>query len=371
MQLFWSSCTGVVLDFIVDSAVTNDWTDGAQLDAGLGWDVLRTSSNPIWVVTQSGEILWFNDAASTYLALEGRSRPGKLFDRLPRDKAQHRRLMLNEVRRSGKDVEFVDFHQNWWQVSIRATKQPDVFVFWQRDIGQQIAAEEGLRQSLIRAVTIQEDERRRISRDLHDETGQAITGLILELRELSRRVIDPDLRQKADRAAAAATTLMKLTRGILHQLNPPSLKSRSLATAISEYCSLFSERTGIEVVLEAALPPVPLSDDRATTLFRLLQESLTNVARHSNATTAWVSLAAEDNEVTISVEDDGVGFIGDAVEGNGLRGIRERFAMLDGHVEIDGAKGRGVRIEGSIPVKMGRVRGDREDKGNDSHSDRG
>jgi signal transduction histidine kinase len=343
--------------------VTNDWTDGANLDADLGWDVLRTTSNPIWVVTQTGEILWFNDAARTYLALDGQSLPGNVFDRLPRDKAQHRRLMLNEVRRSGKDVEFVDFHQNWWQVSIRATKQPNAFVFWQRDIDQQITAEEELRQSLIRAVTIQEDERRRISRDLHDETGQAITGLILELRELSHRVGDPELRQKADSAAAMATTLMKLMRGILHQLNPPSLKSRSLAAAISEYCGLFSERTGIKVVLETASPPGPLPDDRTTTLFRLLQESLTNVARHSNATTAWVSLAAEDDEVTISVEDDGVGFTGEVAEGNGLRGIRERFAMLDGHVEIDGAKGRGVRIEGSIPVKMGRVRGDREEKG--------
>jgi signal transduction histidine kinase len=341
----------------------------SALDADIAWDLLRTTSSPIWVVTQGGEILWYNESANRYLKLDNRSRPGNLFDILPSDKAQHRRLMLSEVRRSGKDVDFVDFHQNWWQVSIRVTKQAEVFVFWHRDIDQQVKAEEGLRQSLMRTMTIQEDERRRISRDLHDETGQAITGLILELRELSRRVSDPELRQKADRAAGMATTLMKLMRGILHQLNPPSLKSRSLASAISEYCALFSERTGIGTVLDAASPPGPLSDDRTTTLFRLLQESLTNVARHSKATTAWVSLAAEDDEVTISVEDDGIGFMGEAKEGNGLRGIRERFAMLDGHVEIDVSEGRGARIEGSIPMKMGTSRGDREGNDNDSNSD--
>jgi two-component system, NarL family, sensor histidine kinase UhpB len=331
-----------------------------SLDVGLGWEVLGTMSNPILFARHSGELLWFNDAASRYLDLADRASPINLFEILPRDKAQHRRLMLGEVRRSGKDVEFVDFHLNWWQVQIRVTKQPDVFVIWHRAIDQQIKAEEGLRQSLMRAVTIQEDERRRISRDLHDETGQALTGLILELRELSRRVEDPDLRVRIDRASEMATSLMKLTRGILHQLNPPSLKSKSLAAAISEYCVHFSERTGIRIVLEAVSPPGPLPDDRATTLFRLLQEGLTNVARHSQATTAWVSLAAEDNEVTISVEDDGVGFGGDVPEGNGLRGIRERFAMLDGRVEIESGSGRGVRVEGSIPEKLARGRSDRQ-----------
>jgi signal transduction histidine kinase len=343
--------------------VTEDQPCGDNLEAGLGWDVLRTTSNPVWLVDKDGEILWFNEAAIGYLHVENQtSQAGNFFEKLPRDKAQHRRLMLNAVRRSGRDVEFVDFHENWWQVNIRATGQADVFVFSQRDIERQVQAEEELRRSLTRAVTIQEDERRRISRDLHDETGQAITGLILELRELSRRVHDDELRQRADRAADNATTLMKLVRGVLHQLNPPSLKSKSLATAISEYCALFSERTGVQTILDVAAPPGPLSDDRTTTLYRLLQESLTNVARHSKATTAWVSLAAEDGEVTISVEDNGVGSLGAISEGNGLRGIRERFAMLDGHVEIEAAKGRGVRIEGSIPMKMGKSREDREER---------
>jgi signal transduction histidine kinase len=330
------------------------------LQAEIGWDVLRSTSNPTWLVDQDGEILWSNEAGARYLNLEDSECPaGNVFERLPRDKAQHRRLMLNAVRRSGKDVEFVDFHQNWWQVSIRATGQPGVFVFWQRDIERQVKAEEDLRRSLTRAATIQEDERRRISRDLHDETGQTITGLILELRELSRQLHDDELRHRANRAADMATTLMKQMRAVLHQLNPPSLKSKSLVTAMSEYCALFSERTGVRVVFEAAAPPGRLSEDQSTTLYRLLQESLTNVARHSQATTSWVSLALEDGEVTISVEDDGSGTADALLEGNGLLGIRERFAMLDGHVEIEAAKGRGVRIEGSIPVEIGKSREDR------------
>ncbi len=335
---------------------------GNGLPCEVAWDVLRSTSNPVWLVDHVGALLWANHAASSYLGLDGGDVASKnLFECLPRDKAQHRRLMLNAARRTNESVEFVDFHQRWWQVSIRPTDHRDVFVFWQRDIGRQLQAEEDLRRSLMRAVTIQEDERRRISRDLHDETGQAITGLILELRELSRQLDDGDLRQRADRAAAMATSLMKQTRGLLHQLNPPSLKSKSLVAAMQDYCALFSERTGVRVVFDGAAAPLPSSDDRSTTLYRLLQESLTNVARHSNASKAWVSLAADDGEVTISVEDDGVGVDGDIVEGGGLRGIRERFALLDGHVEVHVGSGRGVRIDGSIPTMPPAARLDREE----------
>jgi PAS domain S-box-containing protein len=332
------------------------------LPGEVAWDVLRSTSDPVWLVDPAGGLLWANDAALGYLGLGSVDEVSKsLFECLPRDKAQHRRLMLNAARRTNESIEFVDFHQRWWQVSVRPTDHRDVFVFWQRDISRRLQAEEDLRRSLISAVTIQEDERRRISRDLHDETGQAITGLILELRELSRQLDDGDLRQRADRASAMAMTLMKQTRGLLHQLNPPSLKSKSLVSAMQDYCALFSERTEIRVVFDGAAAPLPLSDDRSTTLYRLLQESLTNVARHSNATKAWVSLAADDGEVTISVEDDGIGVDGDIVEGGGLRGIRERFAMLDGHVEVHVGSGRGIRIDGSIPMIPPAARLDREE----------
>jgi signal transduction histidine kinase len=321
--------------------------------------VLEQTSNPVWMVDDDGDILWANSAGAEYLTGGSNPIPGNVFDLLPPDKAQHRRLMLNAVRRSGTEVEFVDFHRNWWRVSIQPTATAGVFVFWQRDVDRQVRAEEDLRRSLSRAVTIQEDERRRISRDLHDETGQAVTGLILELRELARRVDDDELRHRADRAAEMASTLMRQMRMILHQLNPPSLKTKPLETAMSEYCAVFSERTGIRVVFEAVAPPSQLSDDQSTTLYRLLQEGLTNVARHSRATTSWVSLSAEDGEVTISVEDDGVGIDETSRGGSGLLGIRERFAMLDGHVEVESGPGRGVRIEGSIPVDMPNRRGGR------------
>ena len=325
-----------------------------ELPVELCWSVLEDSPNSIWLVDGSGRILWSNRASETYLeAAPGRN----LFEILPPEKAQHRRLMLNALRRTGEPIEFVDHHGSWWEVNIRATSVPDVFVFWQRNVDRRVGAEEDLRRSLSRAVTIQEDERRRISRDLHDETGQALTGLILELRDLSRRLEVPELRERSERAAAMATALMKEMRSVLHQLNPPSLKTKPLKTAMAEYCALFSDRTGIRVIFEAAAPPKRLTGDQSTTLYRLLQEGLTNVARHSKASKVWVSLAvdAEHHEVTLSIEDNGVGFDTRASDGSGWLGIRERFAILDGNVEIEATRGGGARLEGSLPVKT-RVR---------------
>ena len=144
---------------------------------------------------------------------------------------------------------------------------------------------------------------------------------------------------------------MRQMRTVLTQLNPPSLRTKTLAAAAAEYCAVFSERTEIRVLFEVGDSSVRLSDDQSTTLYRLLQEGLTNVARHSSASCAWVSLSAEDGEATMSVEDNGVGFDSNAVDGTGLMGIRDRFAMLDGHVEVLATPGRGVRIEGSLPLK--------------------
>ena len=323
------------------------------LPAVLAWAVLSDTPNAVWVVDAKGELLWRNEAAADFLVATSGSDSGNIFDKLPPDKAQHRRLMVSAVRRSGKPVDFVDQHHGWWEVSIRPTDVPDVFVFWQRNVDRRVAAEEDLRRALSRAVTIQEDERRRISRDLHDETGQALTGLMLELRELTRRVEDPDLQARSERAATIAAGLMRQMRSILHQLNPPSLKTKPFKEAMAEYCALFSDRTGIKVRFEAGAPPKRLTDDQSTTLYRLLQEALTNVARHAAATTVWVSLSAEDGDISLSIEDDGVGFDASTPSGTGLLGIRERFAMLDGVVEIETVHGGGVRLEGTLPMHSG------------------
>ncbi len=326
-------------------------TTKPHLPETLGWSVLKATTNPVWLVDETGLLLWNNQAGAEYLNIEEISAATNLFDLLPPDKAQHRRLMLNAVRRTGREVDFVDHDGNWWEINIRPTECSDVYVFWQRNVDRRVVAEEDLRRSLSRAMTIQEDERRRISRDLHDETGQALTGLILELRGLARQAEDQKLRERADNASELATSLMRQMRTVLHQLNPPSLKTKSLDGAMTEFCSVFSERTGIRVIFEADNPPGVLNDDYSTTLYRLLQEGLTNIARHAEASTAWVSLSADDEEVTITVEDDGNGFDDANQGGSGLLGIRERFAMLDGQVEIEATLGRGVRLEGTIPLK--------------------
>jgi signal transduction histidine kinase len=324
-------------------------TANVMVHPQLAWSILELVGDPIWVVDDAGEVLWCNAAASSCLSGESEVVVSNIFAALPPDKAQHRRLMLNTVKRTGKAVNFVDHHESWWEVSINQID--GLFVFWQRNVDRRVVAEEDLRRTLSRAVTIQEDERRRISRDLHDETGQALTSLILELRELARQVPEPDLRNRTEQAAESVVNLMRQMRTLLYQLNPHSLKTTPLKDAMLDYCTVFSARTGIRVMFEAVEAPGRLPEEHSTTLYRLLQEGLTNVARHAEATTAWVSLSADEHEVTITVEDDGCGLTENGSGGSGLLGIRERFAMLDGHVEVEGAPGSGVRLGGAIPLK--------------------
>jgi signal transduction histidine kinase len=258
-------------------------------------------------------------------------------------------------------------------VQMASTRDPD-----DRQLDVRLAqAEARIAQLKQQVISIQEAERKRIAQDLHDDIGQRMTALILALNNLRGGIpqFEPQLRAGLTQAIWQLEDVMQQVRQLAHQLRPPNLESTSLEQALEALCAVFAlqdrgrdlylyeqERPGprlyqpadrgslnIDFSCISPLPAVP--DNQALAVYRFVQEALTNIARHARASAVWVNLDYEASDLTISVEDDGVGFDPQSRRsGMGLQGICERFEMLNGSIEIDSSPGRGTRISGSLPV---------------------
>jgi len=212
---------------------------------------------------------------------------------------------------------------------------------------------ERLRQLANQVISAQEDERRRVSRELHDEAGQALTALKISL-DLMRKELPTeldDLRTRLEEATQVADATLLEIRLLAQALRPPSLDAlHNINLTIEGYCREFGRRTQLAISYTGAELP-PLSDEVNMCLYRFLQESLTNVAKHARAKEVWVALQPAGGEVLLSVEDDGVGFdpqagvvMADQPAGLGMLGMRERLELLGGWLEIDSQPGEGTRV---------------------------
>jgi PAS domain S-box-containing protein len=209
-----------------------------------------------------------------------------------------------------------------------------------------------------RIVAAQEDERLRMSRALHDEAGQNLTALRISLQLLREDMPEEaeDLHQRTDDAAALAAQTLDRLRHLAQDLRPPALDTVGLNQALEGCCVDFAKRTKLQITYRGAeLPALPRP--AGITLYRLLQEALTNVARHARARQVDVVLQLEHDHVQLAVEDDGQGFDTAALlarqgqnGGLGLLGVRERLDSLGGRLEISAQPGRGTRLVGRIPV---------------------
>jgi len=198
-------------------------------------------------------------------------------------------------------------------------------------------------------VGVQETERLRIARDLHDGVGQTVTALQVEL-ELARREPD-DAAGHLAQATRLADQVLDETRAAVFALRPPQLDDQSLDQALRACAEDFEVRTGTPtaVRVEGAIGAVP--EDTAAALLRILQEALTNASRHAAAREVAVVLRRQAGALTLLVSDDGQGFDpGQQQAGAGLRGIRERAAALGGAARIDSVAGQGTRLEVRLPV---------------------
>jgi signal transduction histidine kinase len=218
---------------------------------------------------------------------------------------------------------------------------------------------EALRGELLRrVVTAQEAERQRIARELHDATGQALTALGLGLRGIATA-----LTEDADRAARnlrqleslAASSLDELRR-LIADLRPSHLDDLGLDAALRWYVKELQTQTGLEAQTEVRGAQKPLSPPVKIALFRIAQEALTNVIKHSGAARAWVRLSYNEGSVHLQVEDDGCGFDPSALAiparpSWGLLGMQERAALLGGQFSVQSAPEQGTRVEVVIPYE--------------------
>lgn len=203
-----------------------------------------------------------------------------------------------------------------------------------------------------RVVSVQETERRRIATDLHDGVGQLVTGLRLEL-ELVDAGGDVEIQARRARALALCDTILGQLRAVVRDLRPLELDGVEPVAALREHTERFEERTGVAVSFRHQGEPI-VDETLAVTLLRIVQEALHNVARHAEATEVGVALNVSVESVTLRVEDDGRGFDPQApVEGVGLRGMRERVALLGGQMSLRAASGEGVALVIELPGQVG------------------
>ncbi len=214
---------------------------------------------------------------------------------------------------------------------------------------------ENIRQMAERVVAAQEEERQRISRELHDDLGQALTTHLLSLRNLQEDLSIPVEEMFAQLQALynqSYEVLVKIRR-LARDLRPPVLDALGLKVAMQTYCTEFTRRTHLPVIFEAEASLPELPDAYNIALYRTLQEALTNVVKHAQASQVWVELSREDETVNLTVQDNGIGMDEETSTSNGigLAGLRERITVVGGTLNISSAPKRGTILSAQFPLE--------------------
>ena len=213
---------------------------------------------------------------------------------------------------------------------------------------------ENIRRMAEHVVAAQEEERQRISRELHDDLGQALTTHLLALRNLQEDLSIPvevmfeRLQSLYDQSYEIFVKIRRLAR----DLRPPILDALGLKVAMQTYCAEFTRRTHLPVIFEVdeSLPELP--DAYTITLYRALQEALTNIVKHAQASQVWVDLSMEDDTVNLTVQDNGLGFSEEqsGSDGIGLAGLRERITIVGGTLKLSSTPKRGTILSAQLPL---------------------
>ena len=212
---------------------------------------------------------------------------------------------------------------------------------------------------LKRVISAQEEERRRIARELHDQTTQQLTALAMQLESVCAG--QPQTRDNLARSQRLVGTMIDDLHRIIYDLRPSMLDDLGLLPAIRTYAETRLAPQGIDVHCEFPPSIPPLSRDITTALYRVVQEALTNVLRHAKAESVFIGCTVSAGSIVLEVEDDGVGFDPAGVaspretgEGLGLLGMRERLALLGGRIDLESEPQRGTRIVATMPLPPAR-----------------
>jgi signal transduction histidine kinase len=207
-----------------------------------------------------------------------------------------------------------------------------------------------LKELSARLVSAQEEERRSISRELHDEVGQSLSALLMEAGNAAANVPPAQVRQHVDSIKRLAEASVNIIRNMTLLLRPSMLDDFGLVPALEWQAREVSKRTGIRVQVAAADSAGELPDALKTCIYRVVQEALHNCARHAQAHAVRVVVRQEESKIVLSVEDDGRGFDSRRVRGLGLVGMEERVRHLGGVFHIRSIPGEGTKVDVELPL---------------------
>jgi signal transduction histidine kinase len=254
-----------------------------------------------------------------------------------------------------KDLSVID-------VEITASRiSEDRFLTFVRDITARkmierelLSSREEFRQLSNYLENIREEERVNISREIHDELGQQLTVLKMDISRLGKELpVNEKFEQDKSEILAFTNAVISTVRKISSSLRPSLLDDVGLVPAIEWYCKDFSKRTGIQTNFQAGIQDLKLEEKIKTGLFRIFQESLTNIARHAGASQVQVSLDVKNQSILLLVQDNGRGFNQEEIAAKktlGILGIRERAVMMKGDYTISRAPGKGTTTTVLVPL---------------------
>ena len=204
-----------------------------------------------------------------------------------------------------------------------------------------------------RLVQAQETERRALSRELHDEVGQSLSAVLIELRNLSAGLgarTAEESRSQVEEIKSLVESTVRVVRNMALLLRPSMLDDLGLVPALRWQAREVSKRTSMDVIVAAELTSDDLPDDYKTCIYRVVQEALHNCARHSHAGTVRVRVQQSGGRITLSIQDDGLGFDTTQMKGLGLVGIQERVNRLGGNCRVHSSPGRGTVLSVELPL---------------------
>jgi len=355
----------------------DDPADSAGTDTGARFrSIIESAMDAIVTTDHDGRILMFNRAAELAFGCAAAQVVGQPIDMLlpARFRSAHQTNMrafahtgLANKRMGGQRLvlalrangEEFPIEASISQVLVGGERYLTVIL---RDVSARVRAEqelaaahEEIRQLSLAMQTAREQEQARVARELHDELGQALTALKMDVAWLQGN-LGADRARLAERTQAMSAQLdstVAATRRIASNLRPLILGDLGLEAALEWLVGDFTRRHGVACTLRVALDCAALADPAASALYRIVQEGLTNIARHAAATAAGVHLYRSDDTVMLTLKDNGRGFDPEAQppEGSyGRKGIHERVYLLGGHVALTSTPGRGTVLEVALPL---------------------
>ncbi len=346
----------------------------AQLDA-----IVDSAMDAIIAVDAEQNVVLFNRAAEQIFGVHRQEALGARLDRfIPQRFRDAHHAHLDDFGRTGITSRRMGDTTTLWALRADGTEFPieasisqagepgqRVYTVILRDITLRKKAQDALqgqqqelRRLSAQVLDVREEEKTRIARELHDEMGQLLTALKMDLAWLRERLPpgDADAARRAEQMGRVLDQTVSSTRRISADLRPLMLDDLGLAEAANWLVGDFASRSGVQCEMRMPGEGVLESVDKAvaTAIYRALQESLTNIARHSGARKAWVSVGAENGEIFFEVEDDGRGIEpADFAKARslGLKGMRERMQYLGGSIEVARAPRGGTRVRVRVPAQ--------------------